>query len=71
MSVGKALILAGAGLVMAGVLWLVGERVGLGRLPGDVIVRGERFTFYFPLTTGLLLSAVLTLVLWLVQRRSP
>jgi hypothetical protein len=56
---------------MAGVLWLVGERVGLGRLPGDVIVRGERFTFYFPLTTGLLLSAVLTLVLWLVQRRSP
>jgi Protein of unknown function (DUF2905) len=62
------LILAGIVLVIAGVLWTLGARVGLGRLPGDLILRGERSTFYFPLTTCLVLSVLLSLLLWLVQR---
>ena len=68
MNVGKVLILAGIVLVGAGVLWLLGARLGLGRLPGDIVVRGERSTFYFPLATCLVLSVVLSLVMWLVQR---
>jgi hypothetical protein len=68
MSVGKMLILGGIVLVVVGVLWMVGERVGLGRLPGDIVVRGERTTFYFPLATCLVLSVVLSLFLWLIER---
>lgn len=68
MSVGKMLILGGIVLVVVGVLWMLGERVGLGRLPGDIVVRGERTTFYFPLATCLVLSVVLSLFLWLIER---
>jgi hypothetical protein len=68
MNVGKVLILTGIVLAAAGVLWLLGARVGLGRLPGDIVVRGERSTFYFPLATCVVLSVVLSLVMWLVQR---
>jgi hypothetical protein len=70
MSVGKVLILVGIVLVVVGVLWLLGEQVGLGRLPGDIVVRRERYTFYFPLATCLLLSILLSLFLWLIQRGS-
>ena len=68
MNVGKMLILAGIVLVGAGVLWLLGARVGLGRLPGDIVIRGERSTFYFPLATCVVLSVVLSLLAWFVQR---
>lgn len=68
MNIGKSLILMGIVLVGAGLLWLLGGRVGLGRLPGDIVVRGERSTFYFPLATCVVLSVVLSLVMWLIQR---
>jgi hypothetical protein len=68
MSGGKLLILVGIALVGAGVLWTLGGRVGLGRLPGDIVVRGERSTLYFPLATCLVLSVLFSLVLWFVQR---
>jgi hypothetical protein len=68
MNVGKVLILAGIVLAAAGVLWLLGARLGLGRLPGDIVVRSERSTFYFSLATCVVLSVVLSLVMWLVQR---
>ncbi len=68
MDVGKLLILVGAALVLVGALWLLGERIGLGRLPGDIVLRGERFTFYFPLATCVLLSLLLSLLVWLVKR---
>lgn len=70
MSVGKVLILVGIVLVVVGVLWLLGEQVGLGRLPGDIVFRRERYTFYFLLATCLLLSILLSLFLWLIQRGS-
>lgn len=68
MSTGRLLMLTGIALLIVGGLWMLGERVGLGRLPGDIVVRGERSTFYFPLATCLVLSVVLSLLLWFVQR---
>ena len=68
MSVGKMLILVGLVIVAAGALSMLGGRLGLGRLPGDIVVRGERSTFYFPLATCLLFSALLSLLFFLLRR---
>jgi hypothetical protein len=66
-------MLIGLGLLVAalGVLISIGERLPfrLGHLPGDIIIRGKNSVFYFPLVTCLLISAVLSLVLWLINRR--
>lgn len=64
----KFLIVAGLVLAGVGVLWLVGERFGLGRLPGDIVVERGNFKFYFPLATSLVLSVVISLILWLANR---
>ncbi|MCL6481817.1 MAG: DUF2905 domain-containing protein [Firmicutes bacterium] len=65
---GKLLILLGVVLLVLGALLTVGSRLPfrLGRLPGDIVWEGRNTTVYFPLVTSLLLSVVLTLVLWLV-----
>jgi len=62
---GRILMIAGAALFTAGVLirW-----TGLGRLPGDILVRRGNFTVYFPIVTSILLSIVLTLLFWLFSR---
>ncbi len=65
---GKMLILAGLALIVAGVIWSVAERFGLGRLPGDIAIEGENVRFYFPLTTSILISIVLSLLVWLFRR---
>ncbi len=60
------------GLVLTalGGLLLLGSRLpGLGRLPGDIIIQKENFTLYIPITTSILLSVLLSLVLWLLGRR--
>ena len=67
MSPGRLLMIGGAALMVLGLLWELGFRVG--RLPGDIFVGGKNYGFYFPLATSLLLSAVLSLVLWLLNRR--
>jgi len=64
----KFLIIAGLVLAGLGVLWMVGERFGLGRLPGDIVVERGNFRFYFPLATSLVLSVVLSLLFWLFNR---
>lgn len=71
MGLGRGLILIGAVLLIVGVLITIGERlpIRLGRLPGDIIWRGKNSVFYFPLATSILLSVVLSLVLWLFSRR--
>jgi len=68
---GRTLILIGLALVVLGVIVTLGERlpIRLGRLPGDIVIRGKNSTFYFPLVTCLILSVVLTLVSWLFSRR--
>ncbi len=66
---GKLLILFGAALAAAGALLLAAGRLPwVGRLPGDVLVRREHFTFYFPITTCLLASALLSLILYWFRR---
>jgi hypothetical protein len=69
---GRAFIAIGIALVILGLLLTLGERlpIRLGRLPGDIVIRGKNTTFYFPLVTSLLVSALLSLVMWLIGRRS-
>lgn len=68
---GRALIVIGLVLVAVGLVVTFGERlpIRLGRLPGDIVIRGKNTTFYFPIVTSLLLSVVLSLVMWLIGRR--
>ncbi len=71
MSLGRILIVLGLLVAAAGVIVMLGERlpIRLGRLPGDIVIRGKHSVFYFPLVTCLLISAVLSLILWLMNRR--
>jgi len=68
---GRMLILAGIVLIVIGVLVTFGERLPLrlGRLPGDIVIRGKNGAFYFPVVTCVLLSIVLSLVMWVLNRR--
>jgi hypothetical protein len=71
MSLGRMLIVLGLLMAALGVIVSLGARlpIRLGRLPGDIVIRGKHSVFYFPLVTCLLISAVLSLVLWLINRR--
>jgi hypothetical protein len=62
------LIVLGVILLVAGIAWPVITRLGLGRLPGDVVIERGNFRFYFPIVTSLLISAVITLLAWLFRR---
>ena len=64
----RFLITFGLVLIAAGLLWPLAQKAGLGRLPGDIVIERETFRLYIPLTTSLLISAVLTLVLWWLGR---
>ncbi len=68
---GKQLMLAGAALFVTGLLITFSSKLPfqLGRLPGDVVIRGKNSTFYFPVITCLLLSLLFSVVSWLVRRR--
>ena len=67
-SIGKTLLVIGGLIAATGLLLILFGRLGLGRLPGDIIVQRERFTFYFPIVTMLLISAILTLLFNLISR---
>jgi heme/copper-type cytochrome/quinol oxidase subunit 2 len=64
----RMLIIVGLVLVAAGLLWPVIGKLGLGRLPGDIHIEGENYSFYFPLMTSLLISIVLSVIFWLANR---
>lgn len=64
----KWLITIGIILVVLGVLWPLLGKLGLGSLPGDFRVERKGFTFYFPLTTSIIVSLVVTLILWIFRR---
>ena len=70
--VGRTLIVVGVLLVVAGGLVILlgrtGVPFGLGRLPGDVLIKRDGFTFYLPITTSILVSVVLSAILWFVRR---
>jgi hypothetical protein len=64
----RALILTGLVLVAVGLLWPWLTKLGFGRLPGDIRIESESGGFYFPIVTCLVISVVLSLVLWLFRR---
>ncbi len=66
---GRILIGLGLALVAVGILFLLGGRLGLGHLPGDLALRRGQWTFAFPLATSIIASIVLTIVLNLVLRK--
>ena len=67
---GRALVFVGGLLLALGLVLIVAGKINLpiGRLPGDIVVRGKNTTFYFPLMTSIVLSVILTLVLYVVNR---
>jgi hypothetical protein len=68
-SLGKSLIVIGLVLALIGVvLTLAGKIPWLGRLPGDIYVKRENFTFYFPLATSIIVSLILSFILWLFRK---
>ena len=64
----RTLVIIGLAIAAVGLLWPWITRLGLGRLPGDIFVQREGFIFYAPITTGILVSVVLSLILWLFSR---
>ena len=65
---GKTLILIGIVIIVVGLIWLVAERFGLGRLPGDIVIQRENVRIYIPIMTMLIISIVLSLVMWFINR---
>ncbi len=64
----RLLITLGIILVVLGLAWPWIDKLGLGRLPGDIAIEREGFSLYFPITTMLLVSGLLTLILWLFRK---
>ena len=64
----RLLIIFGVVLIALGPLWLWIAKLGLGRLPGDIVIERENFRLYIPLGTSILISAVLSVILWLINR---
>ncbi len=64
----RFLITLGLMLFLAGLAWPWLSQLGLGRLPGDIRIERDGFVFYLPLTSGILVSLVLSLLLWLLRR---
>jgi hypothetical protein len=72
MGLGRLLIVAGAILLVAGVIVILAGKANLplGRLPGDISYRGKNTAFYFPIMTCIVISIILSLIMWIVNRFS-
>ena len=68
MSISRLLIFFGLVLVAVGLLWPLVAKLGLGRLPGDIVIERENFRLYLPIGTSVLIIAILSLILWLLSR---
>jgi hypothetical protein len=68
MNIQRLLIILGGVLLLLGLLWPWIMKSGLGRLPGDIVIQRENFRFYFPLTTSIIVSIVLTIIFWLFRK---
>ncbi len=68
--IGRSLILIGIVLVIIGLIFTFGPKIPfLGKLPGDIFYKKDKFVIYFPVTTSIIISVVLSLVLYLINRR--
>jgi len=67
--IGKLLIFAGIFIIVLGVLFLFGDKIPLiGKLPGDIYIKKKNFTFYFPIVTSILISLIISLVIYLFRK---
>jgi hypothetical protein len=64
----RALIAIGVVIVLAGLLWPWLSKLGLGRLPGDIRIETENGSFYFPIMTCIVISVVLSVILWFIRK---
>jgi prepilin signal peptidase PulO-like enzyme (type II secretory pathway) len=64
----KWLITLGIVFLVLGLAWPLVSKLGLGQLPGDIRIERKGFTFYFPITSGIVVSLLITLVLWIFRR---
>ena len=70
-SIGKFIVVAGLLITIVGVLIYLSDRIpGIGRLPGDIVIKRENFSFYFSLGTSILFSIIISLILYLMRRFS-
>jgi len=62
------IIIAGFILIIFGIIWLFGSKIGLGNLPGDIRIEKDNFKFYFPITTSIIISIILTLIFLIINK---
>ncbi len=68
--IGRILVISGAALMVLGGIFLLAQKIPwIGRLPGDIYIRKENFSFYFPITTCILVSVVISIILMLLKKR--
>ncbi|MDK2798436.1 MAG: hypothetical protein PWP27_16 [Clostridiales bacterium] len=67
-SIGKMLIIFGIILIVVGLIFILGGKLGIGKLPGDIAIKRGNFAFYFPLATSIILSIILTIVLNVIRK---
>jgi hypothetical protein len=68
-AIGKMLIILGIILIIVGIGFLFGDRIPfIGKLPGDILIKKERFSFYFPITTSIIISIILTILFSLFRK---
>jgi Protein of unknown function (DUF2905). len=65
---GKNLIIMGIVLIVAGMIFTLGSRLGIGRLPGDIFIKKGNMTFYFPIVTSIVISIILTLLFNILRK---
>jgi hypothetical protein len=66
--VSRVLVIIGVILIIIGLAWPLLQKLGLGRLPGDISIERDGFRFYFPITTSIIVSLILTLILWILRK---
>lgn len=64
---GRLLIIIGGVLIVAGAIWIFGERFGLGRLPGDISIHRDNVQIHFPIVTSIIISVILSAILWAIN----
>lgn len=64
----KILIIGGIILIALGLAWPLIKKIGLGHLPGDIVIQKENFSFYFPIITCIIISIIISFILWLINR---
>jgi hypothetical protein len=68
-AIGKMFIILGILLIIAGIAFMLGDKIPfIGKLPGDIIIKKERFSFYFPITTSIIISIILTILFSLFRK---